>query len=153
MLTSFHSLTWPLHQVCMGKCFSIQYKEKKIFSIILFLCFIIFFNFGSFNWWATALMLLCIIGSICFFFFFALMLLCSIWFLDVIEPLLALMLLCQCYVALMLLCIGCRTFSVGTDVLVPVCGCTDVIVQHLCLVLRVLEPVVWQWCCYANWDS
>ena len=25
---------------------------------------------------------------------------------------------------------------------VPVCGCTDVIVQHLCLVLRVLEPVV-----------
>ena len=24
----------------------------------------------------------------------------------------------------------------------PLCGCTDVIVQHLCLVLRVLEPVV-----------
>ena len=72
------------------------------------------------------------------------MLLYSIWFLDVVEPLLALMLLCQYYVALMLLCIGCRTFSVGTDVLVPVCSCIDVIVQHLCLVLRVLEPVVWQ---------
>ena len=52
------------------------------------------------------------------------------------------MLLCQYYVALMLLCIGSRTFSIGTDVFVPLCGCTDVIVQHLCLVLRVLEPVV-----------
>ena len=70
------------------------------------------------------------------------MLLCSIWFLDVIEPSLAMVLLCQYYVALMLLCIGSRTFSVGTDVFVPVCGFTDVIVQHLCLVLRVLEPVV-----------
>ena len=42
----------------------------------------------------------------------------------------------------MLLCIGCRTFSVGTDVLVPVYGCTDVVVQYICLVLTVLEPVV-----------
>ena len=25
LLTSFHSLTWPLHQVCMGKCLAIQY--------------------------------------------------------------------------------------------------------------------------------
>ena len=40
------------------------------------------------------------------FFFFALMLLCSIWFLDVIEPSSAMMLLCQYYVALMLLCIA-----------------------------------------------
>ena len=63
-------------------------------------------------------------------------------FLDVIEPLLAMMLLCQNYVALMLLCIGSRTFSSGTDVFVPVFGCTDVIVQHLWWVLRVLEPVV-----------
>ena len=29
LLTSFHSLTWPLHQVCMGKCLTIQYYEKK----------------------------------------------------------------------------------------------------------------------------
>ena len=88
-------------------------------------------------------MLLCIIGSICFFvFFLALMLLCSIWFLDVTEPSLAMMLLCQYYVALMFLCIGSRTFSIGTYVFVPLYGCTDVIVQHLCLVLRVLEPVV-----------
>ena len=48
------------------------------------------------------------------------------------------------YVALMLLCLGSRTFSVGTDVLVLMYGCTDVIVQHIGLVLRVLEPVVWQ---------
>ena len=66
-----------------------------------------------------------------FFFFVALMLLCKVWFLDVIEPLLAIMLLCQDYVALMLLCIGSRTFSSGTDVFVPVFGCTEVIVQHL----------------------
>ena len=70
------------------------------------------------------------------------MLLCNVWFLDVIEPLLAMMLLCQDYVALMLLCIGSRTFSSGTDVFVPVFDCTDVIVQHLWWVLRVLEPMV-----------
>ena len=29
LLTSFHSLTWPLHQVCMGKCLDIQYSEKN----------------------------------------------------------------------------------------------------------------------------
>ena len=78
-------------------------------------------------------MLLCIIGSICFFFFgffFCSRCYCAIYgFLDVIEPLLAMMLLCQDYVALMLLCIGSRTFSSGTDVFVPVFGCTDVIVQ------------------------
>ena len=48
------------------------------------------------------------------------MLLCNVWFLDVIEPLLAMMLLCQDYVALMLLCIGSRTFSNGTDVFVHI---------------------------------
>ena len=48
------------------------------------------------------------------------------------RTLLAMMLLCHIYVALMLLFIASRTFSIGTDVFVPVCGCTDVIVQHLC---------------------
>ena len=64
----------------------------------------------------------------------ALMLLCSsVWFLDVIEPLvLALLLLCQFCDALLLLCIGCRTFSVGTDVTMPMYGCTDVNVQDVC---------------------
>ena len=33
--------------------------------------------------------------------------------------------------ALMLLCIGCRTFSVGTDVIMPMYGCTDVNVQDV----------------------
>ena len=35
------------------------------------------------------------------------------------------------YAALMLLCIGCRTFSVGTDVIMPMYGCTDVTVQYV----------------------
>ena len=64
----------------------------------------------------------------------ALMLLCRIYirFLDVIEPLiLALMLLCPCIVALMLLCILYRTFGIGTDVIVPMCSCTDVTVQDI----------------------
>ena len=60
------------------------------------------------------------------------MLLCtSVWFLDVIEPLvLALLLLCQ--YALMLLCIRNRTFNIGTDVIMPIYGCTDVNVQDVC---------------------
>ena len=29
LLTKFHSLTWPLHQVCVGKCLAIQYSEKN----------------------------------------------------------------------------------------------------------------------------
>ena len=77
------------------------------------------------------------------------MLLCNTWFLDVIEPLFGIDVIMPTCVGLVLLCIGCRTFSVGTDVLVPMYGCTDVIVQYIGLVLRVLEPVVWQWCCYA----
>ena len=35
------------------------------------------------------------------------------------------------YVALMLLCIRCRTFDVGTDVIMPICCCTDVTVQYV----------------------
>ena len=35
------------------------------------------------------------------------------------------------YVALMLLCIRCRTFGVGTDVIMPICCCTDVTVQYV----------------------
>ena len=34
--------------------------------------------------------------------------------------------------ALMLLCIGNRTFNVGTDVIMPIYGCTDVNVQDVC---------------------
>ena len=34
--------------------------------------------------------------------------------------------------ALMLLCIGNRTFNVGTDVTMPIYGCTDVNVQDVC---------------------
>ena len=80
-------------------------------------------------------MLLCIIGSICFFFvfFFALMLLCSIWFLDVIEPSLAMMLLCQYYVALMLLCIASRTFSIGTDVFLFLCVVALMLLYNICV--------------------
>ena len=122
-----------------GKMFIHTILREKIFSIILFLYFVIF-NFGNLNFFFfffLALMLLCIIGSICFFFFFvffALMLLCSIWFLDVIEPywqwcyyahimlhwcycalhlepvILALMFLCLCLVALILLCNICVWF-------------------------------------------
>ena len=112
-----------------GKMFIHTISREKIFSIILFLYFVFL------------ILVILILMSNCtdvivhyrfyMFFFFALMLLCNIWFLDEIEPLLAMMLLCQDYVALMLLCIGSRTFSSGTDVFVPVCGCTDVIVQHL----------------------
>ena len=111
-----------------GKMFIHTISREKIFSIILFLYFVIL------------ILVILILMSNCtdvivhyrfYIFFFALMLLCSIWFLDVIEPSLAMMLLCQDYDALMLLCIGYRTFSVGTDVFVPVCGCTHVIVQHL----------------------
>ena len=101
-----------------GKMFIHTISREKIFSIILFLYFVIL------------ILVILILMSNCtdvivhyrfymffFLFFFALMLLCSIWFLDVIEPSLAMMLLCQDYDALVLLCIGSRTFSVGTDVL------------------------------------
>ena len=36
LLTSFHSQTWTLHQVCMGKCFSIPFCENNILNNIIF---------------------------------------------------------------------------------------------------------------------
>ena len=88
-------------------------SREKIFSIILFLYFVIL------------ILVILILMSNCTD------VIVHYRFLDVIEPSLAMMLLCQDYDALVLLCIGSRTFSVGTDVFVPVCDCTDVIVQHL----------------------
>ena len=80
-------------------------------------------------------MLLCIIGSICFFFFFFFFctdVIVQYMVLRCYRTLLAMMLFCQYNIALILLCIGSRTFSIGTDV----------IVQLLYLVLRVLELVL-----------
>ena len=61
------------------------------------------------------------------------------------------MFICLLYIALMLLCI-CRTFSIGTDVIVS-------LMLHWCycamwwyLVLRVLEPEIWHmmWLCHLD---
>ena len=154
MLKSFHSLTWPLHQVCMGKCFTIQYQEKKIFSIIFF--FLIVFLSINFDWfWLMSNYCTDVIVHykvLCFFFLFviALMLCNRVWFLDVIEPLfLALLLLCQ---FVMHWC--CCALDVEPLVLALMLLCLCIVaLMLLCkmyvLVLRVLEPVVWHWCCYA----
>ena len=55
-------------------------------------------------------------------------------FLDVIEPFdVGTDVIMPYVVALMLLCIICRTFDIGTDVNMPMCSCTDVTVQDIYL--------------------
>ena len=65
ILTSFHSQTWPLHQVCMGNFLYPQYCENIILNNIIFIC--LYMNITPTNIQRNdviALMLLCIlIGS------------------------------------------------------------------------------------------